>query len=398
MFQKIKFFDIIIVIVLLFITIMGGYYYGNSLARNHLWQKFYPIRAELSLRQISCSEGSPTWLSDILSYQTKHNNAPANQIAYIEPNGTAHHCENGYVGQYPLLSDSVSTQTRFRYASVTKLWAADVILQLIKDGKLDLDTKLSDIINEIDAPKDARVADITIRQLLLHRAGFDRYSVFGNDMFGIGKDICPNHLSALNDIKLGFNPDSKTSYSNLGYCLLGEVISRLNDDAPYKDVIAKQYHFDDTSLQFISNQALPDEVAYNYVEAGLTGFSDIYTAFDYDGLASAAGLSGNAMDLAKQVRKMARKTEPNITTIDESIGCDVTKITECYGLAMMAYQPKLGAPFVYFRDGALLGLSSLVAVDDQGGVVALLSNGSPSHGAKDKEKTKKLLYSVMTEQ
>lgn len=396
MFNEIKKRDLAVIFALLLFTVVFGYYYVNSLARNKLWVKTYPIRAQLSAGNIHCSAGSPDWLAEMLRHQTKNNNAPANQIAYISADGKLSHCQNGYQGQLPIISGALTEQSRYRFASVTKLWTADAILQLIKDGKLDLDTKLAAVLSEIDAPKDARVADMTIGQLLTHRAGFDRYSVFGNDMFGIGKDICPNHLSALNDIELGFDPDSKTSYSNLGYCLLGEVISRLNDNTPYKDVIAKQYHFDDTSLQFISNQALPDEVAYNYVETGLTGYADIYTAFDYDGLASAAGLSGNAIDLARQVRQMAKKPEPNITTIDEGIGCDVTKMTECYGLAMMPYQPKLGAPFVYYRDGALLGLSTLVAVDDKGGVVALLSNGSPSHG-KDKEMTKKLLYSFMTE-
>lgn len=397
MFNEIKKRDLAVVFVLVLLTVVFGYYYVNSLARAQLWIKTYPVRAQLSAANISCSAGSPDWLADMLRHQTKDNNAPANQIAYISADGKLSHCHNGYQGQLPIISGALTEQSRYRFASVTKLWTADAILQLIKDGKLSLDTPLADIITEIDAPKDTRVADITIGQLLTHRAGFDRYSVFGNDMFGIGKDICPNHLSALNGIKLGFDPDSKTSYSNLGYCLLGKVISRLNDNTPYKDVIAKQYHFDDTSLQFISNQALPDEVAYNYVETGLTGFADIYTAFDYDGLASAAGLSGNAMDLAKQVRQMAQKTEPNITTIDEGIGCDVTEITECYGLAMMAYQPKLGAPFVYFRDGTLLGLSSLVAVDDKGGVVALLSNGSPDNGAESTEQTKKMLYDFMTQ-
>lgn len=397
MFKNIKNSDFITILSLLFIASVFGYYYANSLARNHLWQKTYPIRAQLSAANIHCSAGSPDWLADMLRHQTKANNAPANQIAYISAGGKLSHCHNGYQGQLPIISGALTEQSRYRFASVTKLWTADAILQLIKDGKLDLDTKLAEVLSEIDAPKDTRVADITIGQLLTHRAGFDRYSVFGNDMFGIGKDICPNHLSALNDIKLGFDPNSKTSYSNLGYCLLGEVISRLNNNAPYKDVIAKQYRFKDTSLQFISNQALPDEVAYNYVETGLTGYANIYTAFDYDGLASAAGLSGNAMDLAKQVRQMAQKTEPNITTIDESIGCDVTKITECYGFAMIAYQPKLDAPFVYFRDGTLLGLSSLVAVDDKGGVVALLSNGSPDNGAESTEQTKKMLYDFMTQ-
>ena len=338
---------------------------------------------------------SQFWLSNILIYQTKNNNAPANQIAYIEPNGNLHHCENGYTGKYPILSDSVTEQTRFRYASVTKLWTADTILSLIKDSKLSLDTPVGDIISEIDAPKDARVNDITIGQLLLHRAGFDRYSVFGQDMFGIGKDICPNNLTGLNDITLGFDPDSKTSYSNLGYCLLGEVVSRLNNK-PYTEIIAKQYDFADTHLKFVSNSAMPDEVAYNYVETGLTGYADIYTAFDYEGLASAAGLSGNAIDLANQVQVMAGKPVPSILTNSSKVTCDITQIAECYGYAMVPYQPQPNLPMVHYRDGGLLGLSTLVAIDERGGVVALLSNGTPDNGKVSADQVKMMIYDYLT--
>jgi D-alanyl-D-alanine carboxypeptidase len=306
-----------------------------------------------------------------------------------------HHCENGYTGQYPLLSGATTVQTRFRYASVTKLWTSDAVLSLIKSSKLSLDTKLHTIITEIDSPQDIRIKDITIRQLLLHRAGFDRYSVFGQDMFGIGKDICPNHLSSLNDIELGFEPGSKTSYSNLGYCLLGEVVSRLNENKTYKDIIAQQYNFSDTSLRFVSNASMDDEVTYNYVETGLTGHANIYTAFDYDGLASAAGLSGNAIDLAKQVQIMAAKPEPNVLMASAKADCDTTKIAECYGYAMITYQPNPKSAVVHYRDGSLLGLSSLVAIDGKGGVVALLSNGTPDNGVVDNNKVKMMIYNQL---
>ena len=392
MFQSLKTKDTITLMVLLLMVGVIGYYYANTQARQKLWQKTYPIRAELSAHQITCKEGSPAWLSDLLIYQAKYNNAPANQIAYIEPNGILHHCENGYIGDYPVLSDSITEQTRFRYASVTKLWTADAILSLVKDGKLSLDTPVVKIISEIGTPTDSRINDITIGQLLLHRAGFDRYSVFGQDMFGIGKDICPNHLTGLNNIKLGFDPDTKTSYSNLGYCLLGEVISRLNSNEPYTNIIASQYGFADTHLKFVSNSAMPDEVTYNYVETGLTGHADIYTAFDYDGLASAAGLSGNAIDLAQQVRDMAAKPKPNILSDSKKVGCDLTQIKECYGYAMVTYQPDPRSFKVHYRDGNLLGLSSLVAVSDNGSVVALLSNGTSNEGAEGSNKVKMMIY------
>ena len=392
MFQNISKRDAFIIFILLSLTGVVGYYYANTLARAKLWLKTYPIRAELAVREMSCSNDSPTWLADILRYQTRHGNAPANQIAYIEPNGTLHHCENGYQDKYPILSDATTEQTRFRYASVTKLWTADTILSLVKDDKLSLDTPVAKIISEINAPRDVRINDITIGQLLLHRAGFDRYSVFGQDMFGIGKDICPNNLTGLNDITLGFDPDSKTSYSNLGYCLLGEVISRLNSNKPYTDIIASQYDFADTHLKFVSNSAMPDEVTYNYVETGLTGYADIYTAFDYDALASVAGLSGNAIDLAQQVRAMVAKPEPNILSDSKKVGCDPTQIKECYGYAMVTYQPVPQSVKVHYRDGNLLGLSSLVAVSDNGSVVALLSNGTSNEGVEGSNKVKMMIY------
>lgn len=395
MFDNFKKNDFLIIIGLLFIVSVFGYYYTNSLARSQLWVKSYPIRAQLSARQINCSDNSPSWLADILKQQTHNNNAPANQIAYIDPQGQLHHCENGYIGKYPIFSDAITEQTRFRYASVTKLWTADAILSLVKTDKISLDTKLSTIITEIDIPKDKRINDITIGQLLLHRAGFDRYSVFGNDMFGTGKDICPDNLVGLNDINLGFDPDSKTSYSNLGYCLLGEVVSRLSDNQPYTDIIARQYNFANTNLKFVSNSALPDEVSYNYVETGLTGFADIYTAFDYDALASSAGLSGNAIELAQQVRAMAANPEPNILSNADKVGCDTTQIAECYGYAMVPYQPLPNLPMVHYRDGSLLGLSTVIAVDERGATVALLSNGTSNEGMEGSNKVKMMIYEYL---
>jgi D-alanyl-D-alanine carboxypeptidase len=360
MFKTFKAIDFILVLLIMTVFTIAIYYYVNPLARNLLWLKTYPVRAELSVANINCSENSPSWLADIVTIQSRDNNAPANQIAYIDSQGQLHHCENGYIGQYPLLSNAITDQTRFRYASVTKLWTADEILTLIKADKLSLNTKLSDILTEIDAPKDPNINEITIRQLLLHRAGFDRYSVFGQDMFGIGQAICPNNLAGLNDIKLGFKPDTKTSYSNLGYCLLGEVISRLHDDKPYKEVITQQYNFADSTLRFISNAAMADEVTYNYVETSITGVGDIYTAFDYEGLASAAG--------------------------------DKSQFEECYGYAMLPYQSTPQSATVFYRNGNLLGLSSLVAINKQGEVLALLSNGTPNNVQQSNDSVKMTIY------
>lgn len=380
--------DAVTVLLLLVLVTVIGYLYVNRIARNQLWQTTYPVRAKLSLTNLTCSQGSPQWMADVLRHQAIDNNAPSNQIAHITADGQIHHCENGYVDKYPLISQAVTADTRYRYASVTKLWTADAILSLVRQGKLSLDMPLGHILTQINQPKDPRINAITIRHLLLHQGGFDRYGVFANDMFGIGEDICPNHIDKMNGIELNFDPGSQSSYSNLGYCLLGEVVATQYQKS-YKDSIIAQYQLDDTHLRFISNTAMTDEVFYNHVETGITGVGDIYTAFDYDGLASAAGLSGNAIDLAKQVKVMVGQPEPNILsatdiksdTKPDSKHCELVKLPrtdddKCYGYGTVRFRYATDAPDMYYRDGALPGLSSLVVIDQQGGVVALLSNGS----------------------
>jgi len=396
MFKSVKKQDLLIVFLLSIMMLVVGYYYVNRQARNQLWLKTYPIRAQLALTHISCSNNSPSWLKDIIIYQTKYGNAPANQIAFLDKQNNLHHCESGYIGQYPILSEPVSTDTRFRYASVSKLWTSDAILNLVRQGKINLNDPLSKYLPEINYPHDSRINDITIRQLLLHRAGFDRNNVRGHDMFGIGESICPNNFEKLNSIELTFTPNQKVSYSNLGYCLLGEVISREMNKS-FIETISESYQLSDSTLEYIGKKSLSDEVSYNYVETGISGVGNIYTAFDYQGLASAAGLSGSAIDLAKQVKAMASKPEPNILSLDDTLSCNSSIMRDCYGYAMFAYQNSDKHQKVYYRDGKLLGLSSLVAVSEDKQVVTLLSNGNSKEDRWHYDKTKYMLSEQLSQ-
>ncbi len=391
MFNSLKIKDFVQLVVIIGVAVLVVFLYVNNQARNSLWLKTYPARATISKANISCSDGSPEWMADVLRLQVDNGDAPSNQIAYIDGLGNLHHCENGYVTQYPYLSDPVTSKTRFRYASVTKLWTSDAILTLIKQGKLRFDTPLSSILTEIQNPEDIRISQITIGQLLLHRAGFDRQHVFGDDMFGIGKEICPNHIDRLNTTKLIFSPDERMSYSNLGYCLLGEVISRVEKE-PYTNFINQQYQINKDDIRFISNQKMTDEVFYNHVEIGLTGVGDIYTAFNYDDVAAAAGLSGSAIGMAKQIKKMINKPVPNILTLNNGYDCNLSELRDCYGYAMYPFQHSKDSLKVFFRDGRLLGLSTLAVVTDDHRVVTLLSNGVP---VDNDDKIKFKLYDIL---
>src|SRR5690606_16747444 len=134
MHRELKLSELMIVLFLFFLAGVGVYYYVNTLERNKLRLQLYPIQAQIEQYALQCNENSPTWLAQLLKQTTLSHRAPNTQVAYLSPQGQLFHCQSGYLG-LPLLSAKVNENTRFRYASVTKLWTSDAVLDLIKQNK-----------------------------------------------------------------------------------------------------------------------------------------------------------------------------------------------------------------------------------------------------------------------
>lgn len=389
MSRELRVSEYILVILLLILVIVLIYFYTNTIERNKLILKLYPIQAYLEKKAIQCSRNSPAWLKDTILETTLTHRAPNNQIAYLDPNGHLYHCESGYLG-WPLLSEKIDERTRFRYASVSKLWTSDAILDLVKQNKIHLETPILQLLQAIPKPKDERINKITVQDLLLHRGGFNRNGLMGDEMFQSKQPFCPNHMDKLSQMQLSVEPNTVYQYSNLGYCLLGEIIAN-QSKTTYQDYIKKHAQIQKDQIQFLENKRFKDEAKYYYIETSLSGYGDIYTAFDYPALGSSAGLSGSAIALSYQVKKMIEKPQPNILS-GPNLECNLAKLHDCYGYAMFPYQQNNISLKVYFRDGVLLGLSSLVIVDEHGGVVALLSSGQAQERQWQYDQTKMKIY------
>lgn len=115
-------------------------------------------------------------------------------------------------------------QTKFRIASISKQFTALMILQLVEEGKMKLDDKISVFIPEY--PKD-KAEKITIHQLLSHTSGIvhyfpDFYQKFSKNNF------TPDELMHLFwDINLLFEPSTQFRYSSFGYVVLGVILERV---------------------------------------------------------------------------------------------------------------------------------------------------------------------------
>ena len=128
----------------------------------------------------------------------------------------------------------VGPDTLFRIASITKSFTATAILQLRDDGRLRLDDPLVGHLPEARAITNpfGPIEEVTIRRLLTHSAGMPIGGVPGGDPWQ-SDDLSEDRLlAALSRLTLPGRIDSGWRYSNLGYELLGAVVSRLSGE-PY---------------------------------------------------------------------------------------------------------------------------------------------------------------------
>ena len=112
--------------------------------------------------------------------------------------------------------------TRFHVGSVTKQFTAALILTLVEENKVALDSTIATYLPDYPGPGADR---ITIHHLLSHRSGIPSFTGFEDYESRIMRlEWEPDSLVAeFAERSLAFEPGSEWSYSNSGYVLLGVI-------------------------------------------------------------------------------------------------------------------------------------------------------------------------------
>ncbi len=121
--------------------------------------------------------------------------------------------------------------TRFNLASCGKMFTAVAVLQLVQAGKLDLDDKVGKHLPE-HGNEDVR-KKVTIRQLLSHTSGMG--DIFTDEFEERRESIrtVADWVSLFESTPLRFEPGTRWSYSNAGFCLLGAIVEAVSGEDYY---------------------------------------------------------------------------------------------------------------------------------------------------------------------
>ena len=166
----------------------------------------------------------------------------------------------------------ITPETVFRIGSITKQFAAAVVLQLVHEGKLSLDDPLSKFLPDYPQPG----ASATVRQLLSHTSGIQDYTDIPGWMIEANTNK-PYTTQQLIDVfknkPAQFKPGEKWSYDNSGYILVGAIIEKVTGKPWYQAVderIAKPLHL--TTLRYGIDEASIPNMAVGYAPDGDGGF------------------------------------------------------------------------------------------------------------------------------
>ena len=113
--------------------------------------------------------------------------------------------------------------TLFQIGSITKVYTTTLIMQLVDEGRIELDAPARKYLPDLRFGDD-RAADVTIRHLLTHTSGVD--GDFFDD-FGRGDDCVERYVAGCATLPSLFAPGAMWSYCNAGFVVLGRIIETM---------------------------------------------------------------------------------------------------------------------------------------------------------------------------
>jgi CubicO group peptidase (beta-lactamase class C family) len=234
-----------------------------------------------------------TFLDALIPSQLRNRNIAGAVVAVVKDGQVLFQKGYGYAdfeAKKPVLPD----QTLFRPGSISKLFTTTAVMQLVEQGKLDLDRDVNDYL-DFAIPK-TYPEPVTLRELLTHRAGFEE--TLKNLFVAHQNDVKPLRTYLVNQMPTRIFPPGKVpSYSNYGFTLAGYIVERVSGEKFERYIdnhILKPLRM--TSSTF--DQPLPPQLAPQMSKAYLNA-SKQPRDFEFVQAAPAGALSTTAADMTR---------------------------------------------------------------------------------------------------
>lgn len=206
---------------------------------------------------------------------------------------------------YEAEAPPVTAKTLYDLASLTKVVATTTLAMILVDeGKLELDQPVQELLPDFQGPGKKAV---TVRHLLTHSSGLPALAPLYREIQG--KEAYVERIQAM---ELVYPPGSRSTYSDLGMILLGEILERTAGQP--LDALVHTGVLDPLGMRDTRFRPPPDlhpRIAPTEIDPwrGRLVQGEVHdeNAFAMGGVAPHAGLFGTAGDLARFARMLLNR-------------------------------------------------------------------------------------------
>jgi CubicO group peptidase (beta-lactamase class C family) len=269
----------------------------------------------------------------------------------------------------------------FRIASMTKSFTASTILLLRDEGRLRLDEPVATYVPELAAWRlpTADSVPVTVRQLMTMSAGLATDDPWGDRQQGLPLDLFAELLAA--GPSFAWPPGTAYDYSNLGYGILGRVITNVAG-AEYREVVRDRLllPLGMTATGYLSEEIPEDRLVHGYVRREETLVRE--GADPYGALAAMGGVFSCVRDLARWVAGFtdafpARDDPEGGHPLRRSTRREMQQVHRLIGPEIPAHAPD-AAPGV---EAGGYGFGLFVLADPELGTTVSHAGGYPGFGS-----------------
>jgi CubicO group peptidase (beta-lactamase class C family) len=279
-------------------------------------------------------------------------------VVYTRAVGISHIGDKGYV--------SADAKSKYRIGSITKMFTATLVFQLVEEGKLKLDDTLNKFFPEIPNAK-----KITVAQMLNHHSGIHNFTDDAKYYLSYSRrpQTQEQMLAVIAKTTPDFEPGAKASYSNSNYVLLGYIVEKLTKKS-YKDAlnerIAAKINLTDTFYGGKINGVNNESESFDFIE----GAWKILGETDMSVPGGAGAIVSTPTDLTKFITALFDGKLVSQKSLNQ-----MKMITDNYGSGILQfpYDDKK----LFGHTGGIDGFNSmLVYLPEQKLAVAYISNGT----------------------
>jgi CubicO group peptidase (beta-lactamase class C family)/D-alanyl-D-alanine dipeptidase len=263
-----------------------------------------------------------------------------------------------------------------RVGSISKLVTDTAVMQLVEQGKLDLDAPITDYLPELKfIGSDKTKATVTLRQLMTHHAGILREPPKGH-YFDADTPALAATVDSMAGTPLIYKPGSRFKYSNAGLAIVGRVLEKVAGK-PFAEQTQAAV-LDPAGMQESSFRP-DDKLRQRVAKAHMWTYDGRrFAAPKFDlGMMPAADLYASVTDLVQFARQwFVGEHRPEKTLLKEATQKSMFKpqagkkfVGLGFFLEEVEYELKVG------HTGAMYGFASeLQALPEKGLAVAVVTN------------------------